>query len=79
MQVGLEFEALLGQIWVDFESKSGDKLEPRWHQNLKKVGQQKLSKKGHSKRVPSNPEPGGLLALKNSPNPGFPVTEGHYL
>ena len=33
MQVGLEFGALLGRIWVDFEPNLGAKLEPSWHQN----------------------------------------------
>ena len=33
MQVGLEFGALLGRIWVDFETKLGAKLEPSGHHN----------------------------------------------
>ena len=35
MQVGLEFGALLGQIWVDFVPNLGAKLGPSWHQNRK--------------------------------------------
>ena len=64
MQVGFEFGALLGRIWVDFGTELGGKLEPSWHQNLKKWDTEKSSKNEHAGRVPANPEPGVCWPLR---------------
>ena len=45
MQVSLKFGALLRRCWVDFGAKLGGKLDPSWHQNLRKRGPKTMSKK----------------------------------
>ena len=66
MQFGLAFWSLLARIWLD----SGGKLEPSWHQNLKKEvpqGGQKSDRKkgpGECRKPPGSPGPGSSGPLR---------------
>ena len=65
MQLGLVFGPLLARIWVDLAAKLEAKLDPSWHQNLKKRVTEKSSKK-HQKKNLQGTHPGFLLAPKKS-------------
>ena len=60
--VGLDFEALLGRIWMDLRTKLGTKLDPSWHQYFEDWRPKTIPKndlKTDTPGIPMNPAWGG--------------------